>query len=131
MTTTTSYEELETKAQLNSIREMVETWRSADVDNDQEALDLATEAIQEDPLSVAVRSDWTPAGQRLVAEEYCILLCTGGPAVRMVGDLDSNREPFTAQLQHQDWGTPWTAFLLTKDEEQDCLTYAQVFDYSS
>ena len=67
----------------------------------------ARQRIQEDPLEVQVRSDWTNPGETLEAGEFMILLCTGGPAVRIVGELNRG-EPCRAWLEYQDWGTPWT-----------------------
>ena len=69
--------------------------------------DEARDNIQEDPLEVQVRSDWTNPGETLEAGEFMILLCTGGPAVRIVGELNRG-EPCRAWLEYQDWGTPWT-----------------------
>lgn len=72
--------------------------------------DDARARIQEDPLSVQVRSGWYSPGANgddTKPEEFEILLCTGGPAVRVRGDLDEHGEPTRAYLQHQDWGTPW------------------------
>ena len=72
--------------------------------------DDARARIQEGPLSVLVRSGWhSPGvnGDDTKPEEFEILLCTGGPAVRIMGDLDEHGEPTRAYLQHQDWGTPW------------------------
>lgn len=69
----------------------------------------ARQRIQEDPLSVEVRSDWASPGEELTAGEFQILLCTGGPAVRIVGELDRG-EPCRAWLEYQDWGTPWTQY---------------------
>jgi hypothetical protein len=40
--------------------------------------------------------------------EFEILLCTGGPAVRILGDLGEHGQPTRAYMQYQDWGTPWT-----------------------
>lgn len=71
--------------------------------------DAARDRIQEDPLSVEVRSDWTTPGEELEASEFMILLCTGGPAVRIVGELDRG-QPCRAWLEYQDWGTPWTQY---------------------
>lgn len=71
--------------------------------------DAARDNIQEDPLEVAVRSDWTTPGETLEASEFMILLCTGGPAVRIVGELNQG-EPCRAWLEYQDWGTPWTQY---------------------
>lgn len=69
--------------------------------------DDARQRISEDPLSVEVRSDWASPGEELTPGEFQILLCTGGPAVRIVGELDRG-EPCRAWLEYQDWGTPWT-----------------------
>lgn len=72
----------------------------------------ARQRIQEDPLSVKVRSDWASPGEPLEAGEFRILLCTGGPAVRIVGELDQYGTPCRgrAWLEYQDWGTPWTQY---------------------
>ena len=72
--------------------------------------DQASEAISEDPLSVEVRSGWTTLGNDLEPEEYAILLCTGGPAVRIRGELDSDGDPCRAWIEYQDWGTPWREY---------------------
>ena len=72
--------------------------------------DAASEAISEDPLSVEVRSGWTTLGNDLEPEEYAILLCTGGPAVRIRGELDSDGNPCRAWIEYQDWGTPWREY---------------------
>lgn len=73
---------------------------------DYENEDEAREAIQDHPLEINVRSDWTTPGEALEASEFMILLCTGGPAVRIVGDL-CNGEPTRAWMEYQDWGTGW------------------------
>ena len=86
--------------------ELAELEEAADDCENEEA---ARDRIQEDPLSVEVRSDWTSPGEPLEAGEFCILLCTGGPAVRIVGELNRG-EPCRAWLEYQDWGTPWTQY---------------------
>ena len=43
-----------------------------------------------------------------VTKVYEITLAGGGPAVRITGELDEHDEPYTAVLEYQDWGTPWT-----------------------
>lgn len=72
--------------------------------------DKAREAIEESPLSVEYRSGWVSVGvgTEFSAAEYCLLLCTGGPAVRIIGTLGRYSEPDTARIEYQDWGTPWT-----------------------
>lgn len=75
----------------------------------------ARQRIQEDPLSVEVRSDWASPGEELTAGEFQILLCTGGPAVRIMGELNRG-EPCRAWLEYQDWGTPWTQYFNAKSD---------------
>ncbi len=117
------------KAQLESIREMVEALDKAEENDNYEAIDKARMEIEEDPLSVQVRSDWHSPGEKTEATEYMILLCTGGPAVRIVGDLGEYDEPETARIEYQDWFTPWEDMPLTSKEEKDVLRYAQSFYY--
>jgi hypothetical protein len=69
--------------------------------------DDARQRIEEDPLSMEVRSGWRGLGEELQAEEFCLLLSTGGPAVRITGDVDEHGELSRPQLQVQDWFTPW------------------------
>lgn len=71
--------------------------------------ETARQRISEDPLSVEVRSDWTAPGKSMDPAEFRILLCTGGPAVQIRGELDRG-EPVRAWLEYQDWGTPWTQY---------------------
>lgn len=70
----------------------------------------ARERIQEDPLSIRVRSCWCSPGEKMEACEFEILLCTGGPAVRIVGELGTYNEPTRAWLEYQDWFTPWVEY---------------------
>jgi len=112
------------QAQLESIRGMVFRLEHAQDCHDE---DEARQAILEDALDVQVRSDWGKPGD-LEPGEYMILLCTGGPAVRIIGQLDSCY-PASAQIEYQDWGTPWTALPTSSAEEADLLTYASQFYY--
>jgi hypothetical protein len=87
--------------------------------------DEARQRIEEDALSVEVRSGWHSPGDDAPAEEFCILLATGGPAVRIRGELNEYREPCRAWLEVQDWYKPWTQY---HGIEQDALlAYAQCF----
>jgi hypothetical protein len=123
-----STSENQARAQLNSIIEMVEALRAALDARDDDAVDDATRRINEDALSVEVRSGWVSNGGKMEAEEYRILLCTGGPAVQIVGRLSEYNEPETAEIQHQDWFTPWTRLRgVTLAEESSMLTYASQF----
>ena len=87
--------------------------------------DDARQRIQEDPLEVQVRSDWASPGEELTPGEFMILLCTGGPAVRIVGELDQYGEPCRAWLEYQDWGTPWTQYF--RADSKTLTRYASQF----
>lgn len=87
--------------------------------------DEARERIQEDPLSVEVRSAWGVVGGDLSAAEFRIVLCTGGPHVEIRGELDHNGTPCRAWMQYQDWGTPMTQFYSVS--QSTLLTYCQEF----
>lgn len=69
--------------------------------------DNARTTILEDALEVQVRSGWCNSKEDMEPEEFFILLCTGGPALRIRGRLDRG-EPSRCWLEYQDWGTPWT-----------------------
>ena len=113
--------------QLESIIEMVDALETAKTDRDREAVE---QTIHEDPLSVEVRGGWYtldhPENGAELAE-YRILLCTGGPAVRIVGDLTEHGEPESARIEYQAWGTPWTDFPIDNDQEEKLLTYCRQF----
>lgn len=88
--------------------------------------DDAEERILNDALSVEVRSDWHTPGDDSEPEEFQILLCTGGPAVRIMGELDQG-EPVRAWLEYQDWGTPWTERVNRPGDRDALLSYASCF----
>ena len=83
----------------------------------------------ESPLSLCVRSGWTTVGEPLGAEQYQILLMTGGPAVRIVGDLGHDGVPHNATMQVQDWFKPWTDFL--ECDPEVLLSYARCWYFCS
>jgi len=87
------------------------------------------EYIQEDPLEVSVRGGYHSPGDEegAKATEYLILLGTGGPASRIVGDLDQYGEPENARLQVQDWFLPWTDVPTSSEEDEKLLDYASCF----
>ena len=130
MATDTDTARRQAHAQLEYIKELVGAYLSnPPIGGDGDTF----ESIQEHPLSVEVRSDWvSPGTEKFEAGEYCILLCTGGPAVRVTGTLGTyqyGNEPDTVRLEYQDWGTPWTEYWLTAAERDTVLTYARVFHY--
>jgi len=89
--------------------------------------DDINQTLDDDPLSVEVRASWHEPGGEVKDDEYAITLCTGGPAVRITGDLNEHGEPDTARLEYQDWFTPWEEYLTTIQEGKGLLTYAQHF----
>jgi len=93
---------------------------------DCESEEAARERIQEDPLDIQIRSGWQSIGETLEPEEFTILLCTGGPAVRIVGELDQYKQPCRARIEYQDWFTPWRE-LIDGVSHSDLLTYCQQF----
>lgn len=123
-TTDKDHARQQAKAQLESIQEMVLAMSNADSASSEED---ARQTIQEDALSVEVRSGWHSPGDKVELGEFNILLCTGGPAVRIIGGLSEHHEPESARLEYQDWGTPWTDYSLTSEEEETLLAYASCF----
>lgn len=104
-------------AWLDSIRDMMGRFDAAVESETGDSQDRVREEIQESPLSIEVREGWKLPGTEGEPEEYLILLSTGGPALRIIGNLGAHNEPETAHLQWQDWFTPWTEY-----ESPDCLT---------
>lgn len=70
----------------------------------------ARERIEEDPLSIEVGGWWLIGDGSPEATEYRILLSTGGPAARIIGELDQHNEATSARLEVQDWGKLWTEY---------------------
>jgi hypothetical protein len=103
-----------------------------DVDDDDREryhdADEARQRIEEDALSVEVSGTWTP-GETPEADGFEILLCTGGPAVKIVGELGLHDEPTRAWVEYQDWGTPWAEYVGEdyQSERADLLAYARCF----
>jgi hypothetical protein len=119
-----------------SYAEIAERAKLREAAGDCESREDAGERIQEDPLSIEMRSDWetvdvwqgADSGRghgRVAPAEFMILLSTGGPATRIVGELRDG-EPIRAYIQAQDWGTPWTDCLGVIDQGT-LLTYCQQF----
>jgi hypothetical protein len=87
-----------------------ETEELADLERDAagyEDQDAVEQAIRDDPLSVEVRSGWHSPGEEAEDDEFQILLCTGGPAVRIVGELGRHNCAERAWIEYQDWFTSW------------------------
>ena len=128
--TTDSHAYDQARAQMDSISDMMRRYREAQSMDNYTALDAVEQEIYEDPLEISVRSLWTPMGMPLEADEFRILLCTGGPAVQIVGDLAEHGCVFgDPRLQYQDWFTPWTDYPLTSEQQEDLLAYCQMFSF--
>lgn len=84
--------------------------------------DEARERIREDALSVRIFGERTNGEWE--ADRFEILLTTGGPAVRIVGEL-MNGEPHSATLETQDWFTPWTEY--TEADSDVLAAYCRCF----
>jgi hypothetical protein len=106
MTATASHAVENGQAWLETITDQLARLKAACRDSD-DAYETIREEILESPLSVQVRSDWQPMDQPLQASQFCILLSTGGPGLRIVGDLGLYNCPENSRLEIQDWGTPW------------------------
>jgi hypothetical protein len=121
--------EQQAKSHVGSIVEMIHALRNAGTDSEREA---AETAIYEDPLEVAVRGDWHAVGSPpSEASEFRILLSTGGPAVRIVGELNCYGEPDSASVQYQDWFMPWCTLLALSDTESEAvLEYCRQFYFA-
>jgi hypothetical protein len=90
--------------------------------------DDVRERIEEGPLSVQVRSGWySPGSEQVKPEEFEILLSTGGPALRIIGDLDDYGQPERPRLQYQDWSTPWTEYATSADEDEALAKWCSCF----
>lgn len=89
----------------------------------------AEQRIMEDPLSLQMRGDWyaydTEPADAAKPVEFELLLGTGGPATRIIGELDDHGQPTRARLQTQDWFLPWTDYI--DGDSETLLTYCRCF----
>jgi len=93
----------------------------------------AEQHIQEDALSIEVRdNEWATPGQAGYSPtQFQILLTTGGPALRIMGELDEHQEPRRAWLEYQDWGTPWTEYHGDNASQDALLAYSLCFYFAA
>jgi hypothetical protein len=75
-------------------------------DNWADTAEAIEERVREMPLSLLFRTGWFRTCEEAETAEFELLLSTGGPALRITGDVldDSLVGPV---MQMQDWGTPW------------------------
>lgn len=90
---------------------------------DCESADEARERILKDALSVEVRTGWHTPGESGEPDEFRVVLCTGGPHVEFVGDLDRG-EPSRVRCLFRDWGESGELFDFDHDA---ALTYCRQF----
>ena len=131
------------EACIGNIREMLEKLQHArdcdgeEIDgdpcehlNDEEWHDEdgAQRAIDDDPLSIQVRGDWCSVGEEPDTRngQFEILLTTGGPAARIMGEL-CDGQPHRAWFEYQDWFKPWTEVIIDHEDHATILEYAQRF----
>ena len=128
MTTTKENHALENA--IATIETMVEDFKKdqqLQESNDYNQQDELRESILNNALSVEFRSGWysSPEDEKK-AEEFRILLAWGGPALRIIGELD-DYGPVNPKLQYQDWGTPWTDFEITEDQQEALNWFCNCF----
>jgi len=82
------------------------------------------DAMRDAPLSVEVREGWKEPGDgaSLDPEQFRILLTTGGPALRIMGELNHG-EPSRCWLEHQDWGATWSRYFSRSTERVAALLW--------
>ena len=108
-TTTENHAAANAAAWCETILSQLERLKAACRESD-DAYEAIRQEIQESPLSLAVRSHWQDLGEPLKPAQFCILLSTGGPGLRIVGELGQFNCPESARMEYQDWGTPWTEY---------------------
>lgn len=106
------------------IERMIDALTAAQDADDTDAQEAAEREIGEAPLSVRVRDDWRDPNDDASDPqpvEYEILLSTGGPGLRIWGEIGRHGEPDSARLEWQDWGTPWTYHHETTEKQDAAL----------
>ena len=94
---------------------------------EEEEIEQTRESILNSALSVEFRSGWSTNPEELEIEEFKILLSWGGPALRVIGDLDQYKQPENIKMQFQDWGTPWTDFEITESQQKALNWFCDIF----
>lgn len=107
--------------------ELAELVEAITIDGEELDADACLERIMESPLSVQVRGGWHNPGDDDSPEYFVILLTTGGPALRIIGELDDHCEPTSARLEYQDWGTPWTEHEINGTDVANLMQFCGCF----
>jgi len=122
---------------VESIVEMVKRLKEARESGDQQAIDEAQDLIYSNPLSVQVRTAWEDPNRLQKPDidvqptEYKILLCTGGPSVRIRGNLNEYGEPKNTYVEHNDWFDGWAQITLDKEQKEAIIEYVRNFYYGA
>ena len=128
MTTTKTNHALQNA--ISTIETMVEDFKKdqqLQESNDYNQQDELRESILNNALSVEFRSGWYSSHEdEKKAEEFRILLAWGGPALRIIGELD-DYGPVNPKLQFQDWGTLWTDLEITEDQQEALNWFCNCF----
>ena len=95
------------RACLEEIRRYVKCKREADAEDDEYREDIV-DHINAHALELTMKK-----------QDIVLLICTGGPAVRLVMFQNGKNE-----LQHQNWFTPWEPLALAPGEANDLDDYA-------
>ena len=115
---------------ISTIKTMVEDFKKdqqLQESNDYNQQDELRESILNSALSVEFRSGWySSPNEETTPEEFRILLAWGGPALRVIGEIEENFA-VNPKLQYQDWGTPWTDYEITKDQENALNWFCNCF----
>ena len=128
MTTTKTNHALENAiATIETIVEDFKKDKQLEESNDYNQQDELRESVLNSALSIEFRSGWySSLDDELVPEEFKILLSWGGPALRVIGELN-DYGPVNPKLQYQDWGTPWTDFKITEDQQEALNWFCNCF----
>jgi len=104
---------------------MVDNYNNAETEEEAEE---AYNIINEDPLEIKVGiSGYFNAGQTEEPDEFMILLGTGGPAFRLIGELDECCQPEKCRFQYQDWFIPWKDLQIDEKQQEKLLQYCRFF----
>ena len=97
-------------------------WGSEHISPD-ELREAIEDELREEPLSVLVgHSGWVSPGSELVPNKFELMISTGGPAMRVVGEIlyGSASDPV---VEWQDWFKPWTEYNNEQEALQEALEW--------
>lgn len=127
----TNHAREQAEAKLESIKTLVLNYTLAMADTEHDNEEAAMDAITSFPLSVEVRDDnWYANGSaptKFAPTQFRILLCWGGPAVQITGEVHEHGRPAVTSLQYQDWGTPWTEYFIDEEDYADVQSFVEHF----